>query len=311
MSTWPRTELSLYTSQLGSGTFNVFSPPGEPVAVNLYMDANSFVSRNLGAPVTVFGTAKADTIVAGQASVRAGNGNDTVSLINYYTPALLDGGAGVDTFRAEEGRQGSYDLAAADQDLSGTVMRGFENLDLSSGSYSVASGSKAANRITGSNAPDTIDGRGGNDVLDGWGGSDVLTGGAGRDRFVFSVADPYATDRITDFSAKDDRLAFDRDVFSISGGAFDTRVVGKGGAIDLRGVDLYIYTGPAIDDYTDVPAILAAAQRDANGVFLVVENANDVTMLLYSAQGTQYQTLATFDGAIDPLDIKLSNMILV
>lgn len=79
--------------------------------------------------------------------------------------------------------------------------------------------------VDGGAGNDELVGGRGNDILAGGSGNDWLTGGQGRDVFVFTKADEYSADRISDFASGQDRL-------DISGFGFDDI-----GAINVKQVD--------------------------------------------------------------------------
>ena len=70
--------------------------------------------------------------------------------------------------------------------------------------------------LRGAGGRDILLGDVGNDDLFGGAGNDVLTGGRGQDDFVFNTAPSGSTnfDRITDFSAVDDRILLENAVFT-------------------------------------------------------------------------------------------------
>ena len=70
--------------------------------------------------------------------------------------------------------------------------------------------------LRGAGGRDILLGDAGNDDLFGGVGNDVLTGGRGQDDFVFNTAPSGSTnfDRITDFSAVDDRILLENAVFT-------------------------------------------------------------------------------------------------
>lgn len=70
--------------------------------------------------------------------------------------------------------------------------------------------------LRGAGGRDILLGDAGNDDLFGGVGNDVLTGGRGQDDFVFNTAPSGGTnfDRITDFSAVDDRILLENAVFT-------------------------------------------------------------------------------------------------
>ena len=89
-------------------------------------------------------------------------------------------------------------------------------------------GHAGKNSLKGMNGNDILEGRLGSDQLDGGAGndklygglgSDKLTGGAGRDTFYFDTVLGGNVDKIVSFSTKDDRIALDRDIFTLLTGS--------------------------------------------------------------------------------------------
>jgi Ca2+-binding RTX toxin-like protein len=126
------------------------------------------------------------TGTAGANSIEAGGGNDTIT-----------GAGGNDTI-----------AGGADND--------------------VLNGSRGDDQVTGGWGNDLISGGAGKDALDGGGGADTISGGAGRDtltgsvgpdRFVFDATLNALSnvDTISDFSAAQDEIALDADIFSAIG----------------------------------------------------------------------------------------------
>jgi len=176
-------------------------------------DATANVLSGNGGKDTLLGGAGNDQLLggAGDDGLIGGAGHDR--LLGGSGNDVMIGGAGDDTFLGGPGN----DLYRGDRGsdtavLSGRVplrvdlritgpqntgqgvdrFVGIENVT-ATGSTSVISGNKAANKLTCGSASDTISGYGGNDtiagnagddVLDGGDGDDLLSGGAGNDRLV-------------------------------------------------------------------------------------------------------------------------------
>lgn len=98
-------------------------------------------------------------------------------------------------------------------------------------------GLDGADTLLGQGAADTLDGGRGNDRLKGGLGKDVLTGGDQADTFVFdfpvsskSAAKPH-TDRVLDFSHRDDTIELDADQFTLlAAGKLKAKDFGSGTA---------------------------------------------------------------------------------
>lgn len=125
---------------------------------------------------------------AGDDSLHGGTGNDK-----------LDGGAGSDTV--------SYDDAASGVTVD--LLKG-----KASGSAIGKDGLTSIENVEGSSFADTLTGNGGNNILAGGDGGDTLFGGAGSDTFVFDNLAVGGPDTIRDFTAGQDKLAFDDSVFT-------------------------------------------------------------------------------------------------
>jgi VCBS repeat-containing protein len=115
-------------------------------------------------------------------------------------------------------------------------------------------GTDGANSMSGGNGSDVLDGGNGNDtlvggngpdVLLGGRGNDVMTGNSGPDTFVFN--DQFGQDVITDFTAGQDLIQFDQDVFASYGAMLAAATqagsdvlinAGGGNVITLQGVQL-------------------------------------------------------------------------
>lgn len=162
-----------------------------------------------------------DDVVAGDGAgdqINGGAGNDT-----------LGGGAGADTINGSSGAdvvngdaQGDEINGGAGDDTldggnGGDVINGQGGKDKIFGGtgFDLLKGGIGRDQLFGSSGSDTVDGGGGNDKLKGQNGDDILIGGRGRDAlrggdgadtFIFYTGD--GTDRIFDFDASEDKLAF-------------------------------------------------------------------------------------------------------
>jgi serralysin len=75
-------------------------------------------------------------------------------------------------------------------------------------------GGDGDDKLFGGHGRDTIGGDDGRDTLVGGNGRDILTGGDGADRFKFVGAVGSGVDKVTDFGDGDDRMVFDRSIFT-------------------------------------------------------------------------------------------------
>jgi cysteinyl-tRNA synthetase len=79
-------------------------------------------------------------------------------------------------------------------------------------------GGAGADYLYGGAGDDRLYGDAGDDHIFGGAGSDTMTGGAGKDYFYFDTALDGQVDKITDFSAKEDKLVLSKSIFtSLSG----------------------------------------------------------------------------------------------
>lgn len=183
-----------------------------------------------------------------------GGGNDTFA--DWRGSNQFIGGAGDDTYfvdhkrnrlieEAEEGEDTviatvSFTLRFHSQHIENLTLAGTADISgTGNGLDNVLTGNAGNNRLDGAWGDDRIDGGGGDDTLIGHLGDDVLTGGAGRDLFVFSPGG--GADRITDFEAAEDRLAFGGGIgradLTVTAEGAETRIDGPGGlSILLEGV---------------------------------------------------------------------------
>ncbi len=162
----------------------------------------------------------------GKDNLSGGNGDDILS--GGRGRDLLNGGAGRDTASYADAtsgvavnfgkNKGTGGEAAGDRLRSIEVFEGSDFSDRFSGGRraDVANGGGGNDRLKASGGNDVLDGGAGNDVLDGSKGNDHLTGGAGDDylkggpgRDVFHFSADFGNDRISGFSARQDRLNLD------------------------------------------------------------------------------------------------------
>ena len=113
-----------------------------------------------------------------------GSGNDTISLGYASDHSRANGGWGHDTLISSIGSDRLFGNQGRD-----TLLGGSGN-----------------DRLAGGAGTDRLDGGDGNDILIGGRGKDVMTGGEDADMFVFGGAS--GRDRITDFDADEDHIAF-------------------------------------------------------------------------------------------------------
>jgi Ca2+-binding RTX toxin-like protein len=113
-------------------------------------------------------------------------------------------------------------------------------------------GTRLNDHLEGLAGNDTIKAGAGRDTIEGGAGNDVLYGGQGRDSFVFDTED-YGTDRIKDFSTREDKIWIDVAGFNKSGLGAASFV----SAAQAQDVDDFVIYNPATGDiYFD---------RDGNG----------------------------------------------
>lgn len=168
---------------------------------------------------------------AGRNTLNGGAGNDI--FIGGAGQDLINGGAGTDTVTYSGSAKGvNASLAAPStntNDAQGDTYSGIENL----------AGTAFADRLQGNGLGNTLNGREGDDKLIGGVGKDLLIGGAGKDVFVFNVSFTESSiDTIDDFSAKDDTIWLDKDIF------YNVGAVGHLSAAAF-------YTGTAAHDASD------------------------------------------------------------
>ena len=97
--------------------------------------------------------------------------------------------------------------------IGGDIVRLTPSTTAGDGNDSIRGGD-GNDKLFGGYGRDTIGGDDGRDTLVGGTGRDILTGGEGSDRFKFVGAAGSGADRITDFGHGNDRLVFDRSIFT-------------------------------------------------------------------------------------------------
>jgi Ca2+-binding RTX toxin-like protein len=266
----------------------------------------------------VSGGAGDDTITSG-GDVRGGDGDDA---IGYYAPGgssmqLADGGAGTDTLTwfyafVPSGQVVTIDFAARDQTRNdNTRVRGFENLDFSASQYDAvnATGDARDNVLRGTQQDDVLNGGIGDDVLRGGAGYDRMTGGRGADIFEWTAVEGSHPIETIDFKPGEDRLAFDSQVFDITGSKFDKLVVTTGDARTvISGADVIV-----IDGNGTARSFLSQARggKVGEGVFVVEADGHGHAILYHAvdasfSQSQQLDAIAQFKLA-DPTQLQLSD----
>ncbi|MCB8819507.1 calcium-binding protein [Microvirga rosea] len=145
----------------------------------------------------------------------------------------MDGGAGNDTYYVDNASDFVHDSGSGDVDTVVVTINydlnklvGIENITGSGSAAITLTGNAGNNILNGNDGPNIIYGGAGNDVLNGYGGNDRLhgglgadrlTGGTGRDIFVFDTNPKTArnTDKIVDFSVKDDSIYLENKYFKV------------------------------------------------------------------------------------------------
>ncbi|MFT3955639.1 MAG: DUF4347 domain-containing protein [Piscinibacter sp.] len=184
----------------------------------------------------ITGNGAANSLIGGLGNdtLSGGVGNDTLS--GGVGNDSMVGGTGNDTYsvdstsdRVVETSTLATEIDSVVSSVTWTLGNYVERLTLSGTATINGTGNTLANTITGNSAVnvlnggsgnDTINGGAGNDTVAGGLGNDSLTGGAGVDTFLFNTTRSATTnvDRITDFTAVDDRFLLDDAVFVGIGG---------------------------------------------------------------------------------------------
>lgn len=185
---------------------------------------------------------------------------------------IMSGGAGDDIYFVDdqgdlvvEAAGGGSDrvFAQVDYALPDDVERLYLRQDALTGTGNALAnaivGTAGNNRLSGLAGNDTLVGGGGDDILNGGLGRDTLTGGAGADQFIFDILASSATaDRIKDFVSGEDRILFDKAIFSAlagpAGAALDSADFVYGDA--AQSVDQHlIYAASSGNLYYDVDGL--------------------------------------------------------
>ncbi len=178
--------------------------------------------------VKLTGSAQANTLIGGVHAdvIHGGGGNDVVDggagrdqlfgddgndrIVYDKADSVIDGGAGLDTLVLKAGAVVDLGRFSSSQVTGGAYVTGFENVDASRATGGV--------NLTGSAQANTLIGGVHADIIHGGGGFDTLTGGAGQDIFRFDSTLSKGYARITDFSANDDKIELDSDLFGLTDG---------------------------------------------------------------------------------------------
>jgi len=167
-----------------------------------------------------------DSIQSGNSNdtMLGGAGNDALSVGNYATTRIVDGGDGTDLLAFSSGFEAgvTVDLNLTTQTIAPGVVLTLTNVENVNGTEAgdTLIGDANANVIYGWGGDDVIYGGAGNDGINGVDGADYIVGGAGQDglrggegadTFVFASgdSDPSAPDTINDLTAEDHILFTD------------------------------------------------------------------------------------------------------
>jgi len=123
--------------------------------------------------------------------IRANRGDNTILAVDVDTIIIARGGA--DTVQGRDGNDAIKGGGGRDE-LNG------------GGGNDVLRGGGANDNLIGADGDDRLIGNRGRDVLTGGDGDDVLTGGGGADVFVFTDADFFDSNTITDFKSGVDQI---------------------------------------------------------------------------------------------------------
>ena len=196
-------------SAISGLTFTVAANGATTSSVGTFRGFESFSLGLGGGTNTIVTSGGADSIQAlqgGTNAISTGAGDDEVW--GASGTETVDGGTGIDTFRATSLAAG-YSLTR--DGLGGYILTDTNLADGNDGidrltnvewvqfadqrvalaAYSVAvtlTGTAGADTLTGTDYDDTLSGLGGNDILIGGGGADTMTGGTGNDLFAVDNA---------------------------------------------------------------------------------------------------------------------------
>jgi hypothetical protein len=158
---------------------------------------------------TLIGGAGDDTVNAAFDNLKQSDDLNAGAGSNSF---VLSGGTATDSITLRSATASDANNLVAGTGLAGTVIRNFQNFDLSgfAGRATLTGndltntliGGSGNDSITGGAGNDTLTGNAGSDVLDGGTGNDVMNGGAGNDRYFVDgtgdrIIDSAGTDTVT------------------------------------------------------------------------------------------------------------------
>ena len=245
-----------------ASTFNDFLQANDEQGLLAYLfNGNDSLTGSSGSDV-VNSYAGNDFISGGSGNDvgRGGVGNDTI--IGGAGNDTMIGGTGIDTVSYQTGATSGVTVSLA---VAGVQVTGGAGNDTLS-DVERLTGSGFADKLTGNGGQNLIKGLSGGDTLSGRSGNDILTGAGGADKFLFNATLNAASnvDRITDFSAADDVIRLDNDIFlglatgTLASGAF-YKAPGAAAALDAG--DRIIYNSTSGDLYFDADGMGGAAAR--------------------------------------------------
>jgi len=192
-------------------------------------DGNDSINSMIVFPVT--GPATTGSLMiggAGNDSLQSGNfndtmlggtGNDVLTVSNFATTRIVDGGDGTDLLAFASSpnpfTNGVFvDLNKTTQTVAAGVVLTLTNVENVNGTEAgdTLIGDAGANVLYGLGGNDWLYGRDGDDAINGGDGADYIEGGAGQDRmyggagadiFAFAPGDAAGLDTIQDFTAED------------------------------------------------------------------------------------------------------------
>lgn len=162
---------------------------------------------------TLNGGDGADSLYSGPGddSLSGGNDNDTYFVESPADLIIENLNAGSDTVKSTSS---TFTLG---DNVERLILTGSGSIaGTGNGLNNTLTGNSGSNTLSGLNGNDTLAGGSGNDTLYGGSGLDRVAGGAGTDIFVFDTVLNATTnvDTITDFSATDDTMWLEHDIFT-------------------------------------------------------------------------------------------------